>query len=403
MVERELPKLLVWVRFPSPARLIQRMVLMKKWFKLLVSLIVLLLIVLALALVVMLLVINPQHLKSMLINVFHDQTEYELVIPGKLTWSFYPQLGLKADQVYVETEHKKVLLDAREVVFNTGYLSSKTPSNLVGHMKMSKLHYLGLSFEEVAFDFDWQAQTLKINELHAKFYQGRLDASLTAQKLSNQPHWQYRIAAHDIQLAPLLGDLLEQKIKLKLAGLASINFQGETEGIDRVTWLNQLNGTGECYIKNGSLEGVDIDYFIQLAEAKILRDKTKQHALTNTYQTKFNDMSATFFIHNGIAETNNLLLRSSALLLSASGNIELPTQNIDFQAEVKPLLDSKISVRIPLKVMNNLMQPEIVLENITLQHLMTNEQIKNVKQKTLEKIDKHVHGKAGAFLKNLFR
>jgi AsmA protein len=101
MVERELPKLLAWVRFPSPAPTQQsnRKERMAKFLKFIGMLAGILIVVSILAFVLLVTFVSPNRLKPMISEQVKSYTGRKLTIDGDLSWTFYPYLGVKVGHV----------------------------------------------------------------------------------------------------------------------------------------------------------------------------------------------------------------------------------------------------------------------------------------------------------------
>lgn len=101
MVERELPKLLAWVRFPSPAYILKEENTMKilKLTGIILSLLLILLISGVIALVTL---VDPNRLKPMITAQVEKYTGRKLLIDGDLNWKFFPYLGVSIKNAKLE-------------------------------------------------------------------------------------------------------------------------------------------------------------------------------------------------------------------------------------------------------------------------------------------------------------
>src|SRR5205814_6800681 len=126
--------------------------------------------------------------------------------------------------------------------------------------------------------------------------------------------------------------------KIKLSGAGMFGIQAETSGRNREEILRQLKGSSTFKIKDGIVQGIDLNFFLQLADATIHKQPIDQ--LVNARQTEFNELSGTAMLKNGMAETTDMLLVAPTFTTAVSGNLELISRHLDLQLKIKPQLQN---------------------------------------------------------------
>ena len=75
---------------------------MKKLLKILLWIILVIIILLVLGVLALVFFVNPNSFKPQITKAFHQATGRELSIPGKLSWTFYPNIGIKTGQIIID-------------------------------------------------------------------------------------------------------------------------------------------------------------------------------------------------------------------------------------------------------------------------------------------------------------
>ena len=164
--------------------------------------------------------------------------------------------------------------------------------------------------------------------------------------------------------------------------------------------MRQLNGSSVYHLEDGIVQGMDINYFLQLADATLNKQPTDQ--LMNSNQTAFNRLSGSAMIKNGVVDTRDTELVAPAFVTRAQGSLELISRNLDFELQVKPQLqNTKMKWEIPVLLTGDLDNPDVHLDVMGIQKILAGIEIENLRKKAAVQIQKHVPGKTGEFLQKL--
>lgn len=348
--------------------------------------------------------VDPDKMKPALIEEVKNETGYDLTIDGKLSWSFYPRIGVKADHLQLKAgEQSRAFMDASGVSIAADLVElwqSRSRESLQGKITISSLSLMNVKFENVSADMKAVEDRLTLDSIQASLYGGTLQGTVSASHFATLPQWQWDMQIENIQLKPFLDDINGVDSKVKISGTCVFKMQAETSGKTREQLLTQLKGSNVFSVSNGIVEGIDLNYFLQLADATLHKQPVDQ--LVNSNQTAFNSLNGTAMIKNGMVETNDMMLVAPTFTTRAEGGVELISRKLDFKLKIKPQLqNTKIKWDIPVLISGDLDHPDVELDIMGIQKIIAGMQIDNIKQKAAAQIQKHVPGKTGEFLQHL--
>ncbi len=371
--------------------------------KIIISILLLIILVVAGALACLYFFIDPNTMKPALIKEVKTQTGYDLVLDGKISWTFYPVQGIKSSHLQLKKPgDTTVFVDATDAAMEVDFseVFSKTRT-LKGKVTAAKLSLANVNMENGSADINVKNNSFSAANIKANLYDGMLDGNITIDDLrSALPKWTWNVSLTHVQLHSLLQDVQDANTKIKLSGIASFSLQSQTSGKTREIMLRQMNGNATFSVEQGSVSGMDLNYFVQLADALVNKKPTDQ--LVNSNQTLFKHLSGSAIITNGLANTNDLVLMAPNFITHAKGNMDLFSTNLDMELAVQPQIEGKqIDWQIPVLLKGDLHHPEVKLDMMEIQKLIAGKEINYLKQKALQQIQKHVHGEAGKVLQNL--
>ncbi|RDI48658.1 AsmA family protein [Aquicella lusitana] len=371
-----------------------------KLLRKLLAILILFIVICAFIIVSLVLFIDPNKLKPVIIEEVKKKTDYQLTMDGNLSWSFFPRLGVKVDHMTLTAPKQSTpFADLKNVTIATKFWELlQGNKELKGDVRIAEVRLNNLKAEHARIGLHWQNNVLTLKPLTASFYGGSLDGIAHGRTLSAVPQWDWDITMNRMQLSPLLADLHGTERKIKLSGTAQVRLQAETQGNSRDQLLANLNGSSQFTLTNGAIEGIDLNYFVQSADALLNQQPLPEP--NNHNQTTFDSMTGLAVIKNGVATTNNLLLASSAFAVRADGSIDLVHQTLDYRLLVTPLGTVKLKWPVPVLVDGSLEEPSVRLDKLTLKTIITKEQVEKVKAKMQEEI-KHLPEKANKFLQKL--
>jgi AsmA protein len=132
----------------------------------------------------------------------------------------------------------------------------------------------------------------------------------------------------NIDAGALLKDLgANQNDKLQLKGIANIDLQVTTAGLDGNELTRNLNGTSHFSFVNGQLVGLNIGGMIDKAYAVV---KGQAKPAESEDVTNFGVLTGTATITNGVISNSDLYIDSPRFDTKGKGVIDLVNQHIDY-------------------------------------------------------------------------
>ncbi len=372
-----------------------------KWLKVLFSILGLLILVCVLAVACLIIFMDPNKLKPVIIAETMNKTGYQLAIEGSLSWSFYPRLSIKADKImlsaanqptpFIELSEVKVAADLMQLL--------RGKEKLQGDVNIAKLRLVNLHAEQVSANLHWVDHVLTLQPIQASLYGGTLKAIAMGSDLSSVPHWRWDVKFDHIDMQSLLQDINGPNSKIKISGIGQMKLQAQTQGNTQDQILNNISGTGEFNLNNGIVQGVDLNYFMQTADALINKEAVSQPE--NINQTAFNQLTGSFVIKQGTAETHDMRLFAPAFITKGEGTISLASNILELHLLIQAQQNAKTQFAIPVLLTGDLNRPYVRLDMTEIDKILAKQEIEKLKEKAVEQIQKHVPGKAGEFLQKL--
>ncbi|HVE43603.1 MAG TPA: AsmA family protein [Gammaproteobacteria bacterium] len=361
----------------------------------------LLAIILGIALFSLTMLVNPNRLKPIIVNEVKQETGYQLNIEGDLAWSFYPRVGVKVKRMLLTApKEPQPFAELHDVTMAVSlYQWLRGEESLSGDLHIADLVFMNLHFAQLRATLYLQDGVLSISPIQARFYGGALEGVVHARSFEKTPRWEGELQLKGVNLGALWDDLYGSTYALKLTGTMNGHLKIDTVGRNRETLIAKASGMGEYQIDQGAVCGVDVNYFIQLADAII--HKKPQNNLINTNQTAFDALTGSFTIDNGVLATHDLLLTAKAFTAHAAGKLALLAQTLDFELQIKSQQDLLSQWEIPLNVAGTVHRPTVTLDQEGMAHILIKQDVEKAKTKVRDVIKKHVPGKAGEFLQNL--
>ncbi len=157
-----------------------------------------------------------------------------------------------------------------------------------------------------------------------------------------------------VDMARLLANTAQ---KGRLSGRANVNLKATARGETVDAMLKTLSGHLDANLTDGALEGIDVAYEINLAQALINRSPAP--AGQSTGKTPFQAFKVSAQITNGIAETHDLTITSQVLKVAGQGNANLSSKAIDFKLLTSVTTAPARNTDIPLKVTGTYSDPTV--------------------------------------------
>ena len=366
-----------------------------KWLRITFSIVALIVLVAAAGIASLVYFIDPNKMRPVLVEEVMRKTGYQLAIYEKLSWSVYPRLGINVVRMTLTApEQSEPFLDLHNVTIGTELLDLiKGRSQLQGDVRISNIQLMGIQAQNAHVVLQWKDRVLTLEPIVAYMYGGVLHGLANGRNLESVPKWDWDLRLTHVQIQPLLSDANRGKVKMKINGTGQLMVQASTQGLTREQLINNLNGKAGITIQDGIVEGMDLNYLVQTAD-QLINKVPVTPPTNNLTETKFDRLTGSIDIKDGIVKSDNLYLTTSALIAKAQGTYVILSQTIDLALKVTP--QQQLSQwEIPIQVSGNLADPDVRLDTLEIQKLIVKEEASKVRDKVKEQVKEHIPGKAG--------
>jgi AsmA protein len=239
-----------------------------------------------------------------------------------------------------------------------------------GTVRIGSLKAQNLKATNVRLDIKANGGRVDVNPLAANLYQGSLSGAASINAAPATPTFAVRQNLSGVSVGPLLRDLANNDT---LEGRGNVTMDVTTQGNTVTALKRALNGGAAVKLTDGAVKGIDIAGSIRNAKAKLgtLRGEQTQ-ASDKSQKTDFSELTATFNIRNGVANNNDLSLKSPLLRVGGEGAIDLGQDSINYLVKASVVGTSKgqggrdvgdlTGLTVPVRVTGPLAAPSYKLD-----------------------------------------
>lgn len=196
--------------------------------------------------------------------------------------------------------------------------ATNKPRTLSGEFNIQNLKVKSLSLQQVKGGIRKENSLLVINPLTATLYQGNLNTQVRYDLNTSASAFQGKIT--ELAIAPFLSSL-NQPPKLSGKGNFDFNLQQAKNG---------LNGTTKFQIKAGTLQGIDINYYLDLAASTL---KKQTVTATDNKATAFDSITGNLFFNNNVMDNSDLLMITPDSKVNGDGSINLNSKTLEYKLQ----------------------------------------------------------------------
>lgn len=247
----------------------------------------------------------------------------------------------------------------------TSDLSFLRKANINGNLLIDKFSANDVDLTKINVTLNTANGIIRIDPFRANLYRGTTHGKITIDIRDSAPRYAINETISNVELRALFGDLANNN---KISGRANVNMNLTMRGNNTNTLLKTLNGTARMQVNNGVYYGQNIDYQLMRAYAFVKR-KSSQPA-QQTKQTRFQTLSVSATIRSGVANTQDLLMRTQKIQVSGNGTANLINHQLNFYLSARgigeqktiiglPFLESGIT-RIPLRLTGTFENPKLL-------------------------------------------
>jgi AsmA protein len=247
-------------------------------------------------------------------------------------------------------------------------LSALKKLNASGEAKIGWLKLANVKTENVNIGLKAADGVATISPFAANLYKGSMSGLLKVDARST-PSIAFKQDMKGISIGPLLVDAINNNM---LEGKGSLNVDVTASGNSVEALKKALNGKAAVNLTDGAIKGVDIAGTVRDLKSKVnlFKDKSSIGA-DQSKKTDFSELTATFYIKNGVAHNDDLQMKAPVLRLAkgdSKGDIDIGNETVNYLAKpsiVKSLkgqggadLDSLAGFSIPVKITGTFSNPK---------------------------------------------
>lgn len=167
---------------------------------------------------------------------------------------------------------------------------------------------------------------INLERLTTQVYSGRISATGNLDARNETAKIQLQTQIVNIQLGQLLKEMADSEV---FSGLFNANADITSSGQSIHSMINTLNGQANIEMKEGILEGINMAQTVCQGIQTVTALGVNPRQVDRS--TPFADLTGLFRIRNGIVENNDLTALLDAMRLRGQGQVNLPTQSIDYR------------------------------------------------------------------------
>jgi AsmA protein len=199
---------------------------------------------------------------------------------------------------------------------------------LDGTAKIGRLTVSKAKVQEVLVQVKARDGIIKIDPMQLKMYQGNAKGNVVLDVTRDTPKTDLGLRINDIQVNPLLKDLLEKDF---LEGRTNADITLAMVGDKPAQIKKTLKGKGDLRFNDGAVVGIDLASMARNVQAAFGGAKPGGERP----RTDFTELSIPFTIEKGVTQTPNSSLKSPFIRIVVKGEADLVQETLDFRVEPK--------------------------------------------------------------------
>lgn len=201
-----------------------------------------------------------------------------------------------------------------------------------GRLAIGKLKAFGVQAQDVITKINARNGRVVLANT-AKLYQGSLAGNTTVDASGKTPQLRFEAKLDKVQLGPLLKDA---NVFDNYSGTGNVTLDLTARGTEAAQLTRTLNGTAALDLRNGKIEGVDLQAIVRQAQTLLARARGSEveTAAGASDETTFDALTATIHVMDGAARNDDLKLTGPVVRASGAGTANLVKQALDYRLQV---------------------------------------------------------------------
>jgi AsmA protein len=207
-------------------------------------------------------------------------------------------------------------------------------ADIEARLAIGRLSYGGMRLGETSATLSLKDRVLEFNLDRAQLYEGRGHGVVSIDATGREPAIGADLVFEEVAILPMLTDASGFDW---LAGRGNLQLKLAGKGGSERAIVESLNGSAAVTVVDGAVVGINIPQIVR----GLSQGRFSDFAQVGTEKTDFSEMTASFRIANGVAETQDLKMLSPLMRLTATGTVDIGRHQLD--ATLKPRLVGSLS------------------------------------------------------------
>jgi len=201
---------------------------------------------------------------------------------------------------------------------------------LEGDLLIGSLTISGARMTDVKISVNARDGDIAVDPIAANLYGGSYRGRIGLDARGEQPVLDIESQLQGVNADPLLGDVTGTAL---VAGTAGFNADLTAVGGDADRIKRTLAGTARFNVQDGVYRGLDVRKVLYQVETMIERKRPSR--IDRSGETRFDQLSGSFVIEEGIVRNNDLTLRAPGIKVTGQGMLcDLPADQIDYDVQL---------------------------------------------------------------------
>lgn len=202
-----------------------------------------------------------------------------------------------------------------------------------GKLDVQSLKAMGVKSQAITLQVAAKDGKIALGPNRAKLYGGEYAGRTTVDASANPPRFQFDEKLTSVQLGPFLKDA---GVFDRYSGTGQVELKLTARGLDAEALTRTLNGSAAVQLRNGKVEGVNLQKLVQ--QARALYDQARGRQVRTSAQpsdeTAFESLTASFRVTDGVARNDDLKLVGPVVRATGQGSADLVKQVPDYKLMV---------------------------------------------------------------------
>ncbi len=211
-----------------------------------------------------------------------------------------------------------------EQQFDLSFLKSL---NLEGSLRLGALKAANIKVGKLRMDIKARDGVANIAPFSANLYRGSMAGKVVVDANTSTFTVDERLTGVDI--APLLKDVLDKEIA---EGKGDVGIALTANGLTVSAIKQSLQGKVSVNLAAGAIKGINLSKLIEGIQRLNKDSRLETIGVNQNEKTAFSEFKANFIVKNGVAHNDDLVVKSTVLRLTGSGDIDIGHDQMNYKA-----------------------------------------------------------------------